>query len=101
MARNTIHFAESALADLEEVLSWYAQQDVPSVGKRLVAEVFERVSILADQPELGRMVPEFESPSLRELIHAPFRIVYRYDSNMKRIWVVRVWRSERVLKLPD
>ena len=39
------------------------------------------------------------SGSIRELIHIPFRIVYTIES--KIIYVVRVWRSERLLKLAD
>ena len=46
----------------------------------------------------GRVVPEFDQPFLRELIHPPFRIVYRREP--KRIRVVRVRRSERLLCLP-
>ncbi len=101
MSRRQVSFAESALRDLEEVLAWYDEQGVPAVGKRLVEEVFGRVEILADHPEMGRKVPEFDTPKLRELIHPPFRIVYRYDPDASQIQVVRVWRSERVLKLPD
>ncbi|PIQ97459.1 MAG: addiction module toxin RelE, partial [Nitrospinae bacterium CG11_big_fil_rev_8_21_14_0_20_56_8] len=43
-------------------------------------------------------VPEFDQPFLRELIHPPFRIVYRRDP--QRVRMVRVWRSERLLHLP-
>lgn len=101
MPRRAIQLAVSALRDLEEVLAWCTEQGVQDVGKRLVREVFDQVSILIDQPEIGRMVPEFESPSLRELIHKPFRIVYRYDTESGQIWVVRVWRSERGLRLTE
>lgn len=93
-----ISFAESALRDLEEVRAWYRDQGVPEVGVRLVGEVFQRVEVLADHPDMGRVVPEFDQPFLRELIHPPFRIVYRRDSRQVRI--VRVWRSERLLHLP-
>lgn len=96
-----IRFAASALADLEDVLAWYAEQGVPVVGKRLVAEVFQRVEILADHPESGRKVPEFDQPRLRELIHPPFRIVYRHDPAPGLVRVVRVWRSERLLRLAE
>lgn len=94
----TISFAESALRDLEEVQAWYAEQGVPDVGARLVAEVFQRVQALADHPEMGRVVPEFDQPFLRELIHPPFRIVSRRD--LRQVRIVRVWRSERLLRLP-
>jgi plasmid stabilization system protein ParE len=93
-----IRFAESALRDLEEVQAWYAEQGVPDVGARLVDEVLQRVQALAGHPDMGRVVPEFDQPFLRELIHPPFRIVYRRDP--KRVRLVRVWRSERLLKLP-
>ena len=43
------------------------------------------------------MVPEFGLVQLREIIHPPFRIVYRFDGD--RVRVVRVWRSERLLDL--
>ena len=94
-----IGFAESALRDLEEVKAWYAEQGVPGVGMRLVEEVFRRVRALADHPDMGRVVPEFDQPFLRELIQPPFRIVYRRDPQKVRI--VRVWRSERLLLLPS
>lgn len=98
MPRIDIGFAESALRDLEDVQAWYAEQGVPDVGARLVADVFHRVQTLADHPDMGRVVPEFEQPFLRELIHPPFHIVYRRD--LQRVRIVRVWRSERLLRLP-
>jgi plasmid stabilization system protein ParE len=32
---------------------------------------------LADFPEIGRMVPEFRQPNLREIICRSYRIIYR------------------------
>ncbi|HET6568208.1 MAG TPA: type II toxin-antitoxin system RelE/ParE family toxin [Rhodothermales bacterium] len=99
MARLVVRFAESAVADLESMKRWYAEQGVPDVGVRLLREIFARVEALRDHPDMGRIVPEFGQPHIRELIHSPFRIVYRRDS--KRLHVIRVWRSERILALPD
>ena len=93
-----IRFAESALRDLEEVRAWYEEQGVPDAGARLVAEVFLRVQALADHPDIGRVVPEFAQPFLRELIHPPFRVVYQRDP--QRVRIVRIWRNERLLRLP-
>ena len=93
-----ISFAEFPLRDLEEVHAWYAEQGVPDVGARLVEEVFQRVQALADHTDMGRVAPEFDQPFLRELVHPPFRIVYRRDP--ERVRVVRAWRSERLLQLP-
>ena len=98
MSLKPVVFSESAISDLEDIHAWYSEQLVPDVGKRLVREIFARVEQLADFPESGRVVPEFEMTTIRELIHPPFRLVYRVDSTS--IWIVRVWRSERLLKLP-
>ena len=97
-ARHAISFADSAVADLEDIRAWYAQLDVPDVGERLLREVVSQVERLAEFPESGRIVPEFGIATLREVIHPPFRIVYRVGEGHVR--VVRVWRSERLLKLP-
>lgn len=92
-----ITFAASAFADLEQVRAWYADQQVADVGERLLGEIIAAVERLADFPESGRVVPEFDLPQLREIIHPPFRIVYRLDP--ERVRIVRVWRGERLLEL--
>lgn len=97
MAKVAVTFAESALRDLEEIQTWYEGELVPEVGLRLVLEIFERIEALRDNPDMGRVVPEFDQKYLRELIHPPFRIVYKREA--KKVRVVRVWRSERLLRL--
>jgi toxin ParE1/3/4 len=96
--KRTITFAASAVKDLEALRTWYAEQQVPAVGERLIKEVISQVEKLAGFPESGRIVPEFGIANLREVIYSPFRIVYRLDGN--RVRIVRVWRSERLLQLP-
>lgn len=97
-ARARISFAASAVADLEAIRSWYASQQASEIGERLLREIVAHVEQLADFPESGRIVPEFGLVQVREIIHPPFRIVYRFDQ--ERVRVVRVWRSERLLDLP-
>jgi plasmid stabilization system protein ParE len=98
--KRTITFAVSAFDDLDSIRIWYRdQQQVPEVGHRLVKEIVSQIERLADFPESGRVVPEFNIENLREIIFAPFRIVYRLDGN--KIKIVRVWRSERLLRLPE
>jgi plasmid stabilization system protein ParE len=97
-ARARISFAASAVADLEAIRSWYDGRQAPEVGERLLREIIAHVEQLADFPESGRVVPEFKLVQFREIIHPPFRIVYRFDQD--RVRIVRVWRSERSLDLP-
>ncbi|MBN1365839.1 MAG: type II toxin-antitoxin system RelE/ParE family toxin [Syntrophaceae bacterium] len=94
-----ISFALSAFNDLEDIRAWYIDQQTPDVGDRLISEIISQVERLVAFPESGRIVPEFNIENLREIIFAPFRIVYRLDKN--KIKIVRIWRSERLMKIPN
>ncbi len=43
------------------------------------------------------MVPEFQDPKLREIIHQPYRIVYRLLEN--EVHILTVHHSARILRL--
>lgn len=70
----------------------------PDVGRGWWGKRSRVVQALADHLDMGRVVPGVDQPFLRELIHPPFRIVYRRDP--QRVRVVRVWRNERLRHLP-
>ena len=89
----------SAYQDLESIKEYYASEGVPQIGEKYVLEIIEHIETLLSHPEIGRQVPEFETPTIRELIHPPFRVIYLRDEKVIRI--VRIWRSERKLALPD
>ena len=91
--------AVSALNDLLDIKIYYQEQGVEHIGDKWVAEIIAHLDILIEHPEIGRIVPEFAEPNIRELIHPPFRVVYWLDNPI--IHVIRVWRSERLLQLPD
>lgn len=97
--RVAVVLTELTLSDLEELVSWNAEQGRPEKGARIVADILSQLERLADFPDLGRVVPEFSHPLLRELVRPPFRIVYRREPAAVRI--LRVWRSERPLQLPS
>ncbi len=94
-----LYLTQSALEDLQQLKRYYAEQGVPDVGIALVQRILDTLELTLQHPELGRIVPEFNQPELREILHPPFRLVYLRQS--QQIHVVRVWRSERLLILPD
>lgn len=94
-----ISFSKSAIEDLKGIKQYYLEQGVPQIGQDFVASIVEHVETLSSHPDIGRVVPEFNDGSIRELIHSPFRVVYLRE--IKSIKVIRVWRSERLLKLPE
>lgn len=94
----SIRFTRATLDDLAEIHHFYTTAGAPEAGARFVAEIFEHVQRLRKHPDIGRVVPEFGNPMLRELIRAPFRVVYWREKS--RVSVIRVWRSERLMRLP-
>jgi toxin ParE1/3/4 len=93
-----IYLTDSAVEDLRELQVYYEEQLVPHVGTQFIAEILDRIESLTDNPDIGRIVPEFDADNIRELIHKPFRVVYLRESSS--IFVIRVWRSERIPELP-
>ena len=93
-----ILITNSAYRDLESIKEYYASEGVPQIGEKYVLEIVEHIETLLSHPEIGRQVPEFETPTIRELIHAPFRVIYLREKKVIR--VVRIWRNERKLVLP-
>jgi len=94
-----IFISSSAINDFEGIKAYYEEEGVPHVGKQFVSSIIEHIQTLRDNPDIGRMVSEFDEPKIRELIHSPFRVVYLREKTS--IHVVRVWRSERKLVLPE
>jgi len=94
-----ISFSKSAIEDLKGIKEYYLEQGVPQIGQEFVVAIVGHVETLSIHPEIGRVVPEFNDDSIRELIHSPFRVVYLLET--ESIKIIRVWRSERLLKLPE
>ncbi len=92
-----ILISDSAYADFKAIKEYYNNEGVPHIGEQFLSSIIEHIETLCDNPDIGKKVPEFDTKKIRELIHVPFRIIYLREE--KSIHVVRVWRSERLLKL--
>lgn len=94
-----ILITKSAVSDLEAIEDYYLEEGVPHIGVQFISDIIEHIQTLELHPSIGRPVPEFSNPAIRELIHPPFRIVYLREESL--IHIIRVWRSQRVLVLPS
>jgi plasmid stabilization system protein ParE len=63
----------------------YIAQDSPRAAANLAVQVIERADSLALLSERGRIVPELEDPTLRELIVGPYRLLYEVHDVEVRI----------------
>jgi plasmid stabilization system protein ParE len=62
-----IIWSEQAKKDLNEIFA-YISRDSPHYANLLANQMHEVVSYLIDFPNLGRKVPEFKNPSIREIL---------------------------------
>lgn len=87
-------WAPSARLDLRE-LACYIAESRPKASANFVKNVFRTVGHLADFPESGRAVPEFDDPNIREVIRKPCRIIYRVKPQERIVEIVRIWHGAR------
>ena len=85
MAR--ILWSDEALQTLEAVGD-YLIETAPQYAGALMLALVEATSTLETFPRLGRVVPEFESEDLRELIFESYRIVYTIDGDTVTVHAV-------------
>jgi len=84
---------------LKNIKEYYQEQGVPRIGQDFVVAIVEHIETLVEHPDIGRVVPELSDDSIRELIHSPFRVVCLRER--ESINIIRIWRSERLLRLPE
>ena len=83
-----------AVQDLREIVR-YISFDNPVRAESFGRELTARTRALAAFPELGRVVPEFDEPAIREIIHKSYRIVYRVQQEKQMIEISRFWHGAR------
>ena len=93
----TIDWTNQIFDDIDIITEYMAQYSKP-LAKTFVEKVFEKAELLKNFPEMGRMVPEIESPKVRELIYKQYRIVYQIVSKDK-IRMLTVYHSAQPLSL--
>ena len=90
-----IIWSEFAVEDLKSIHD-YISKDSKVYAGRFVEKIISRVNQLENNPQSGRVVPEFNIETLRELIEGNYRIIYKVNSDF--IGIVRVHHSARQLK---
>ncbi len=88
-------WTEFALEDLRAIHE-YISKDSKVYADRVVDKIILRVDQLENFPKSGRVVPEFNDDTLREIIQGNYRIVYKVSST--QVAIVRIHHTASLLK---
>jgi addiction module RelE/StbE family toxin len=90
-----IVWTEFALEDLS-LIHEYISKDSKVYADRVIDKIINRVDQLQAFPKSGRVVPEFNEETLRELIQGNYRIIYKISS--AQVSIIRIHHSAQLLK---
>ncbi len=89
-------FTEQALSDIHDIAT-YIGKDSMHYAFLQVEKFFRKTETLSSFPLAGRVVPELNIRSVRELIEGNYRIIYKVV-NKNTIHILTVHHSSKLLK---
>ncbi|MEK7763007.1 MAG: type II toxin-antitoxin system RelE/ParE family toxin [Nitrospirota bacterium] len=89
-----VRWSLTAGSDLQDIEDFIARDSVLH-AITFVDRVVESAETLLKTPRIGRIVPEFSRPDLREVLFREYRIVYLVQDN--EILILRVVHGSRDL----
>ena len=90
-----VNWTFQALEDVNDIAEYLAQNS-SRYAYHIIELIFEKTELLKSFPELGRIVPESNIKSIRELIVKKYRIIYSI-STKKEIDILTVRHSSKPL----
>ena len=70
-----VEWTDTALRHLDAIHGYIAQNS-PAYAKRMVDRLTRRSQQIAESPLSGRMVPEYGTSQIREVVEGAYRIIY-------------------------
>lgn len=90
-----VNWTKQSINDIDHIAEFISKDSVKYAAIQTL-RFFETVKILEHQPEIGRIVPEFNHPNIRELIEGNYRIIYRIK-NLNSIDILTIHHSKRLI----
>ena len=88
-----IIWTRSALHDLRQI-HHYISEDSRFYADRFILKLIARVDILEKFPFSGRIVPEKDNETIRELIEGNYRIFYQTERE-NRVFILRIHHGSK------
>ena len=82
-----VFWTETAQKHLDSIYNYIAQNS-PGYGLHMVDRLTRRSQQISQYPLSGRVVPEYETKQIREIIEGPYRIIYYINADQIEILAV-------------
>jgi len=70
-------------------IAQYIADDKPEAANNWIDSIFTSVEKLSSFPQSGRIVPEFNKESIREILHGNYRVIYQISTSGIEILTAR------------
>jgi len=90
-----VKWSPVAIRELQSIHEYIAV-DSQLYADRMIDRIIERVEMLESHVLIGRIVPEFDKPYIRELIEGSYRIVYMVEDE-NNVSIVHIHHQSRLL----
>jgi plasmid stabilization system protein ParE len=71
----------------------YIRKDSPESAKAFLRQVFEAVRSLSTFSERGRVIPDLNDPSVRQVLVGRYRVLY--EVHPEAVWIIRVLHTSQ------
>lgn len=82
-----IIWSNRAFMDLEDIAEFIGK-DSKKYAKITIEKIIEEAERITQNPLIGRIVPEINIDSFREIIYGNYRIIYEFDDKVANILTV-------------
>jgi addiction module RelE/StbE family toxin len=89
-----VRWTDEALENLWEIETWIGRNN-PEKAEIFINALIEKGELISMNPHMGRIVPEFSSQEIRELIIKNYRMVYRLDK--EEVVIITVFEGHKVI----
>ena len=89
-----IYFSNRSITNLRGIKE-YIQADSVYYANSFVKKLIASTKILNEFPNIGRIVPEYNINSVREIIYQNYRIIYKIEND--NIYILSVIHGSRKL----
>ena len=89
-----VNWSPISISKLESI-SDYIALDKESAANNWINEILDSTDALANQPEMGRAVPELPGKNYRELIVGNYRVIYSIGSDIQ---ILTIRNCKQILK---